>query len=282
MAASLPSVTPAVGSIAASRSDLLAKPGRPSDVFFFDIDNCLYPMSTGIARSMRDLIIQFAITHSGISVEDAPAICANYYKNYGLCARGLIIHHNINPVEFNDQVDGRLPIEDVIKPDPELRGILERLVTRRWAFTNAGIDHGRRVLAALGIDDLFEGITYCDYAEPNFACKPELPAYRKALNEAGLVEMAAKVPQDENSTTVANGYAPGGSSSSDIQCYFVDDSATNVQTAEKLGWISVHINEPAADGAYQPHDPLKQGEVAGSFEITSIHQLPAVLPHLFN
>lgn len=40
----------------------------------------------------------------------------------------------------------------------------------------------------LGIDDLFEGITFCDYAEPVLLCKPQSGMFDKAMEQAGISE----------------------------------------------------------------------------------------------
>ncbi|KAJ3198912.1 hypothetical protein HDU67_003226, partial [Dinochytrium kinnereticum] len=95
----------------------------------------------------------------------------------------------IDPVEYDKIVDGGLPLETLLHPDPSLRQILLDLSGARiWACTNAGLAHATRVLKILGVDDLFEGITFCDYAEPGFVCKPEREFYVKAMREAGVLE----------------------------------------------------------------------------------------------
>ena len=38
----------------------------------------------------------------------------------------------------------------------------------------------------LGIDDLFDGLTYCNYASVPFVCKPQPAMYEKAMKEAGV------------------------------------------------------------------------------------------------
>jgi len=50
--------------------------------------------------------------------------------------------------------------EDIIEPNPSLRKLLEdidKTKVKLWLFTNAYVNHGRRVVKLLGIDDLFEG-----------------------------------------------------------------------------------------------------------------------------
>lgn len=86
-------------------------------------------------------------------------------------------------------MDDALPLEDVIKPNAELRSLLEDIDTskvRMWLFTNAYITHGKRVVKLLQIDDLFEGITYCDYGSEKFYCKPHAEMYDKAMQQAGV------------------------------------------------------------------------------------------------
>ncbi|KAJ2367939.1 suppressor of deletion of TFIIS [Coemansia sp. RSA 2610] len=218
---------------------------QPERVFFFDIENCLYAPDLGIAQMMKKRIYAFG-REIGLDEASVVKTCGSYYRDYGLSVRGLIKHHQVDPAEFNDKVDGSLPLEDIIKPDLELRAMLESIRTRRWAFTNAGIDHARRVLKCLGVDDLFEGITYCDYTEPDFPCKPERIAYERAMCEAGVDD-----PQ---------------------LCYFADDSAKNVEAALCFGWTAVLVS-PAIRSL---------GEDATHPQIRRIHELPEALPQLFS
>jgi pyrimidine and pyridine-specific 5'-nucleotidase len=50
------------------------------------------------------------------------------------------------------------------------------------------VTHGKRVVALLQIQDLFEGMTYCDYGEAPFACKPHAEMFDKAMREAGVTD----------------------------------------------------------------------------------------------
>ncbi|KAJ3032222.1 hypothetical protein HDV00_007957 [Rhizophlyctis rosea] len=179
----------------------------------------------------------------GLPEDEAAALHHKYYTQYGLAVRGLMLHHEIDPVAYDKEVDGGLPLEQLLKPDPELRDMLTRMRgAKKWAFTNAGKYHATRVLNILGIHDQFAGLTYCDYAEPNFSCKPEIPYYEKAMREAQI--------------------------SDHTKCYLVDDSAPNIDTAKKLGWTTVHVAETL---------PSKHGH----FQITDIHDLWRVVPEFW-
>ncbi|KAJ3410674.1 hypothetical protein HDV05_003497 [Chytridiales sp. JEL 0842] len=211
-----------------------------SKVFFFDIDNCLYHKNTGIYILMGERIRDYFKT-LGLDEQTARTLHHEYYTKYGLAIRGLIEHHEVDPEEYDRVVDGGLPLEDILKPDPELRQMLiDMRGARIWACTNAGYN---AILRILGIADLFEGITCCDYTEPSFPCKPEPSFYLKAMKEAGV-------------TNASN-------------CFFVDDSAPNVDSAVKLGWAQcVHV----ADALPSEH---------GHHQITDIKDLPQVLPEFW-
>lgn len=115
-----------------------------------------------------------------------------YYKEYGLAIEGLVRFHKVDPLEYNKKVDDALPLDGIIVPDPQLRRLLEdidRSKVRLWLFTNAHITHGKRVTKLLEVDDMFEGITYCDYTQETLVCKPHKEMFDKAEAEAGVTSV---------------------------------------------------------------------------------------------
>ncbi|KAK4870906.1 hypothetical protein LT330_000143 [Penicillium expansum] len=218
-------------------------------VFFFDIDNCLYSKACNIHDEMQTLINKFFVKHLDLKSEDAHMLHQKYYKEYGLAIEGLTRHHKIDPLAFNREVDDALPLDNILKPDPKLRKLLETLDTTKvkpWLLTNAYVTHAKRVVELLGIEDLFEGVTYCDYGKLPLVCKPSQDMYAKAEKEAG---------------------AP-----SKDQCYFVDDSHLNCVHAHARGWTTVHLLE---QGIPIPRKP------ASKYTISSLQELPALFPHVF-
>lgn len=138
---------------------------------------------------MQELIDKFFVEHLSLSPEDAYMLHHKYYREYGLAIEGLARHHKVNPLEFNQKVDDALLLDDVLKPDPKLRKILAAFDTQKvklWLFTNAHVTHGLRVVKLLGVDDLFEGITYCDYAAKELLCKPREDMFQKAERESAV------------------------------------------------------------------------------------------------
>jgi len=41
------------------------------------------------------------------------------------------------------------------------------------------LQHAMRVLKILDVDDLVDGLVFCEYSDPNFSCKPEREYYDK-------------------------------------------------------------------------------------------------------
>lgn len=141
---------------------------------------------------MGRLIDDYFQTHLSLTPEDAQELHQRYYKDYGLAIEGLVRHHKIDPLEYNAKVDDALPLDDIIKPNPKLRNLLEDLDRSRvkvWLFTNAYFRHGWRVVNLLGIGDLFDGITYCDYGAGKLLCKPTPAMYEKAMREAAVTDL---------------------------------------------------------------------------------------------
>jgi pyrimidine and pyridine-specific 5'-nucleotidase len=198
---------------------------------------------------MEKLINKFFVKHLSLEPQDAHMLHRKYYTEYGLAIEGLARHHKIDPLEFNREVDDALPLDDILKPAPELRKMLEdidRSKVRLWLLTNAYVNHAKRVVKLLQVDDLFEGVTYCDYSKMPLVCKPSQEMYEKAEIEAGVPSSA--------------------------QCYFVDDSYLNCKHAEARGWNTVHLVEP---GLPIPRIP------ACKYMVHNLDHLRVHFPHLF-
>ena len=209
---------------------------RKPAIVWLDIDNTLYKKSNRIADLMAERIRAYFL-NMGLSEHESKALHQQYYSTYGLAIRGLVKHHQIDPLDYDKKCDASLPLENILRPDPQVIKMLsdiDRSQARVFALTNAYKDHANRVLRLLDLDDQVEGIVYCDYAVPDFSCKPELDYYKAAMKIVGA-----------QPTT---------------KCYFVDDSSLNIVAAKELGWYScVYFKE---DDELPP--PSKQDQQAAS------------------
>lgn len=190
-------------------------------VFFFDLDNTLYPKSSGIAELMAHRIELFFINYLKLPLDESRILGARFYKDYGLAIKGLINHFSIDPIEYDRFVDGGLPLEAILEPEQGLTQLLDNLSKKGscWIFTNAGKSHAARVLKLLQLESFFSGIIYCDYSEENFPHKPNRLSFTRAMKCAGVTEAR--------------------------KCFFFDDSIDNIMTAQEIGWNVVFVDEDA-------------------------------------
>ena len=182
---------------------------------------------------MGQLIDDYFQTHLSLSREDSNYLHHHYYREYGLAIEGLVRHHKIDPLEYNEKVDDALPLDDIIKPDLKLRKLLERIDRSKvkvWLFTNAYIE------------DQFDGITYCDYVVTPLLCKPATDMFDKAMHESDTHDLS--------------------------ECYYVDDSGINVRGGKAYGWKSAHLVEPGLSDP--PEKPLADVQISSLYELPDI------------
>lgn len=223
---------------------------------------CIHSIPRTAAYNVTD---QFFETHLSLTKEDANELHLKYYREYGLAIEGLVRHHKVDALEYNTKVDDALPLENVIKPNPELREFLQDIdksKVRMWLFTNAYVTHGKRVVKLLGIDDLFEGLTFCDYGSEKFYCKPHAEMFDKAMSEAG-------VKANENCYFVGK---CSWSRFMKTRLYILDDSYINTKAAHERGWKTAHLLDES--------DPAPEVPAA-TYQIRSLMELRNIHPHLF-
>lgn len=221
-------------------------------VLFLDIDNTLYNKDKGVDALMGERINAYFQSKLGLDSEHATELHQRYYREYGIALDGLLRHHKIDIDEYNRLVDDSLPLDKILHRDEPLRAMLQRLdrtkVSKLWLFTNAYKTHGERVAKLIGVDDLVDGLTYCDYYHMPLHCKPKPEAFEKAMNQAGETDKS--------------------------KCWFVDDSALNIKAAKKFGWEHNAL-------LHYPGAPEVPAGTPGVVEISHILDLPKVWPDIF-
>ncbi|KAF5750932.1 hypothetical protein HS088_TW03G01272 [Tripterygium wilfordii] len=140
---------------------------RPKyDCLLFDLDDTLYPLSSGIASACGKNIQDYVVEKLGIEESKITALGNLLYKNYGTTMAGLrAIGYDFDYDEYHSFVHGRLPYEK-LKPDPLLRHLLMTLPIRKVIFTNADKVHALKCLNRLGLEDCFEGIICFETLNP--------------------------------------------------------------------------------------------------------------------
>lgn len=200
--------------------------------------------------------------------KEANDLHTKYYTQYGLAIAGLVRHHTVDPLDFNAKVDDALPLENILRPDPKLRRLLEdinRDKVKPWLLTNAYVNHGRRVVKLLEVEDLFEGITYCDYRAKEFLAKPHKGFYLKAMREAG-------VGPAQDCYFVGEFTRAFAAEDLSVIDSILDDSYPNCKGAHALGWTVAHLVEPSIPLPSLP---------ACEYTIRSLEDLRDIFPQCF-
>ncbi len=185
---------------------------------FFDLDDTLYPASSGLWLALKARMSQYMIESMSIPAGDVPGLREKYFREYGTTLRGLQANHKIDVQDFLAYVhDVRL--EDYIHPDPILKSVLASLPTRNLIFTNSDVNHTRRVLNVLQIEKYFVDIVDVNRMDPY--CKPNSEAFAMAMQAAG--------------------------ESTPSRCIVIDDLPHTVKAAKALGLYSVLYGAGASD-----------------------------------
>ncbi|GAV76571.1 HAD_2 domain-containing protein [Cephalotus follicularis] len=136
------------------------------DCLLFDLDDTLYPLSSGIARECGKNIKDYMDEKLGIGKDTIIELSNLLYKHYGTTMAGLrAMGYDFDYDDYHSFVHGRLPYDD-LKPDPVLRTLLLNLPIRKVIFTNADKIHAAKVLNKLGLEDCFGGIICFETLNP--------------------------------------------------------------------------------------------------------------------
>jgi putative hydrolase of the HAD superfamily len=165
---------------------------------FFDLDDTLYPSSSGLWQAIKGRMTQYMCEQLFIPEADVPMLREQYFKMYGTTLRGLQQHHNVNTEEYLAYVHD-VPLSDYLTPDPVVRQVLTSLPTRNLIFTNADANHAWRVLRALELDDLFDTIVDVNAIAPY--CKPMPESFAIAMDLADEPDPRKCVMIDDLSRT---------------------------------------------------------------------------------
>ena len=119
--------------------------------WIFDLDNCLYPASTGLFELIDERMGAFIQRLLNCDPVEAKRVQKAHFHEHGTTLAGLMREHEVDPHLFLDDVHS-IPLDRVSRDERLARG-LARLPGRKIVFTNGDAPYARRVLEALGIGD---------------------------------------------------------------------------------------------------------------------------------
>ncbi|MBE1236785.1 pyrimidine 5'-nucleotidase [Phaeovibrio sulfidiphilus] len=162
-------------------------------VWIFDVDDTLYPASSGLFRQVRERIRETIAHALGVPPGQADEIQRAYAREYGTSLKGMMERHGMDPVAFLDEAH-RVDYT-TLSPDPGLERALARLPGRKLLFTNGTASHARNVLDRLGVDPgHFE--TIIDIVDNGFVPKPAGQVYDRLLARFGIDPAGALLAED--------------------------------------------------------------------------------------
>ncbi len=178
----------------------------------FDLDETLYPFSTGLMQHINQRMNEFMVQNLGIPEQEVSAIRQAYWHKYGTTLRGLYVERHIDAQAFLDYVHD-IPLGEYLRADERLDALLATLPQDKYIFTNAPADYAQRVLRILGIERHFQRIFDINFIA--YESKPAVSAYNKVLSALN-----------------ARGE----------ECLMIDDAARNLAPARALGIQTVLLN----------------------------------------
>jgi len=189
--------------------------------WIFDLDNTLHDARPHIFPHIDRSMTAYLAEHLGLGADAANELRQVYWRRYGATLVGLIRHHRIDPHHFLHETHRFPEIERQVVRRRELRSALRRLPGRKIVFSNAPAAYSLAVLAALGVNDLFDDVFTIE--RTRFRPKPDVQGFRRLLRTHRLLA---------------------------TRCIMVEDSLENLRTAKRLGMKTVWVDQSSRAPAW--------------------------------
>jgi putative hydrolase of the HAD superfamily len=191
--------------------------------WIFDLDNCLYPASTGLFALIDERMGAYIQRLLDCDAVEARRVQKMHFHTHGTTLAGLMKEHGVDPHDFLDNVhDIAL---DRVRPDQRLSTGLARLPGRKFVFTNSDAPYARRVLNAIGVHDHFEHLH--DIHASELRPKPDPHGYALLCGRFGI---------------------------DPVRTVMVEDMAQNLKPAKALGMTTIWVDNGSERGNHG-YDP---------------------------
>ncbi|MFL6830555.1 MAG: pyrimidine 5'-nucleotidase [Sphingomicrobium sp.] len=193
--------------------------------WIFDLDNCLYPASTGLFSLIDERMGAYIQRLLGCDAIEAKTVQKKHFHEHGTTLAGLMKEHGVDPHDFLEDVHD-IPLERVAC-DERLERVLPRLPGRRFVFTNGDAPYARRVLERIGVHDHFEDLH--DIHASDYRPKPDPYGYRLLCERFGI---------------------------DPAQALLADDMVQNLAPAKALGMVTVWVDNGSERGSHGFDDAI--------------------------
>lgn len=127
-------------------------------VWLFDLDNTLHNASHWAFPGINQHMTAYLVRELGLAQAQADALRRDYLRRYGATLLGLVRHHDVKAAHFLHHTHLLPGLEERVHGHAHDFDALRRLRGRKFVLTNAPRAYAQRVLGALGIASLFDGL----------------------------------------------------------------------------------------------------------------------------
>jgi putative hydrolase of the HAD superfamily len=203
--------------------------------WIFDLDNCLYPASTGLFALIDERMGAYIQRLLDCDASEARRVQKAHFHEHGTTLAGLMKTHGVDPDHFLEDVHS-IPL-DRVAADAALGAALARLPGRRFVFTNGDAPYARRVLEAIGVESHFDELH--DIHASELRPKPDPHGYA-LLCERFQIDPATAL--------------------------LVDDMAANLKPAKTLGMTTVWVDNGSERGSHGADESFIDHRIANVAE----------------
>ena len=186
-----------------------------------DLDNTIYPESSGLMQAISERISLFMVTQMELSIQETQKLRQKFKKEYGTTLQGLRDLFGIDQEEYLSYVHD-IDLSAYLQSNDDLVKILAEYPQTKVVFSNADCNHILKVLNFLKITHLFELIIDVHMVAPYV--KPQPESFKITMDLLGLSSW--------------NG------------CVFIDDYLPNILAATSQGIFGIQVDE-SMETAYQ-------------------------------
>ncbi len=159
----------------------------------FDLDNTLYGPEARLFDQIEVLMTEYVMAALGVARAEADRLRLHYWRNHGTTLAGLMREHDLDPVPYLAHVH-EIDLSG-LEADPALKAAIGGLPGRKIVHTNGSRRHAERVVAARGLEGVFDGLYGIEDA--GFAPKPERRAFETVFAASGVRPGLAAMFEDD-------------------------------------------------------------------------------------
>lgn len=163
------------------------------DAWVFDLDNTLYHPKARLFDQIEVRMTAYVMDALGVDRPEANRLRKLYWAEYGTTLAGLMALHDVDPAPYLTHVH-EIDLSH-LTPDPDLAERIIALPGRRIVYTNGSAPYAERVLAARGLEGIFDAVYGVEHA--GFRPKPERAAFENIFAQDGIDTTKAAMFEDD-------------------------------------------------------------------------------------